>query len=407
MVSLLGERDRRFLAADADLQSCPTRVDGEVLVPQPAHQVEGFPWRLLAREPQRIGRHCRLDRGSHLRGRAEEAIGGCQALERLVRSLEVVVLHEERASPLAIVEVGEYRARQELLPHRLPEALDLAAGLRVVRAALHVRDAVAPELLLEGRGATPSGVLPPLVGEDLARSAIVGDAARERLHHERALLVVRHHQTHEIARVVVHEGRHIDALVPAQEEREEIRLPQLIRLGSLESPRARPRAWLGRRRLAPPRQALFLEHPAHRRLRCSDAEEALHHIANAPASRLWLRALHRHDQLAARISLARLPAALAAATRTRLQCRSPTRSILLHPFVQRRVRNPQLARYALGTQPLIHDHRGGRHHHVDRPRCAGFLPGRVPANLLSSIRIRSHSVHSFRAARSTQSEVEC
>jgi hypothetical protein len=57
-----------------------------------------------------------------------------------VRPLEVVVLHEQRRTALAIVEVGKHRPRQELLPHRLPETLDLAAGLRVVRAALHVRD---------------------------------------------------------------------------------------------------------------------------------------------------------------------------------------------------------------------------------------------------------------------------
>lgn len=58
-------------------------------------------------------------------------------------TLEVVVLHEQLHAPLAIVEVGKHRARQELLPDRLPKALDLAAGLRMVRPALDVLDAVA------------------------------------------------------------------------------------------------------------------------------------------------------------------------------------------------------------------------------------------------------------------------
>lgn len=407
MFSLLGKRDRRLLSSDANLQSRSARVDAEILVAQAADQVEGFARRLLARHAQRIGRHRRLYRRSHLWGRAEEAIGGRHALERLMRALEVVVLHEERCAPLAIVEVGEHRPRQELLPQGLPEALDLAAGLRVVRPALHVRDAVPLELLLEGGRTAPRGVLAALVGEDLARGAVVGDAARERLHHERALLVVRHHQAYEIARVIVHEGRDVHALVPAQQEREEIRLPQLIGLGTLEPLRIGLRTRLGRWSLAPPRQALFLQHPSHRRLGGADPEEALHDVTNAPAARLRLRALHRQDRLAARIVLVRLRASLATAARARLQRRRAARSILLHPFMKRRVRNPQLARDPLRTQLFVHDHRSGRHHHVDRPGCASLLPCRVLADLLSALRIRFHAVHSFRAAGSARSEVEC
>ena len=68
-----------------------------------------------------------------------------------------------------------------------------------MRSALHVVDPLAAKLLLEPRLPAPGRVLAPLIGQDLARHPIVGDRARERLQHERAPLVVRHHQAHEIA----------------------------------------------------------------------------------------------------------------------------------------------------------------------------------------------------------------
>jgi hypothetical protein len=199
IVVLLRQRDGGLIAAHSHLHAACRRIDREIPVAQAPDQVEGLARRLLARKPQGVLRHRRLYRLPHLRSRAEEAIRGREALQRLVRPLEVVVLHEERGPALAVVEVGEHRARQELLPHRLPEALDLAAGLGMVRPALHVRDAVPPELLLEGGRAAPRRVLPPLVGQDLARHPVVGNTACERLHHERALLVVRHHEAHDVA----------------------------------------------------------------------------------------------------------------------------------------------------------------------------------------------------------------
>lgn len=94
-----------------------------------------------------------------------------------MRTLEVVVLDEQRHAPLAVLEVGKHGARQQLLPQRLPEALDLAAGLRMVRSALDVPDAVTLELGLELGVATPARVLPPLIGQDLARHPVLGNAA--------------------------------------------------------------------------------------------------------------------------------------------------------------------------------------------------------------------------------------
>jgi len=298
------------------------------------------------------------------------------------------VLNEQSRSPLAVLEVGEHRAREELLPHRLPEALDLAAGLRVVRTALHVPDAMAPELFLEARLAPPGGVLAPLVGEDLARRPVVRYRSRQRFHHERAPLVMRHHQAHQVTRVIIQERRHVDPLVPAQQEREEVRLPELIGLGALESPLARLRFRLRRRsRLCEP---LAPQHPTYRRLRRANTEEALHHIANAPASRLRLHALCFEHRLApciglrcavavihrSRFGACRAPARAlwitarhVAATAWRpLQRRTPARTVLLHPGKQRRVRNPKLVGNPLGHELLLHHRPRRRERHVQRPR---------------------------------------
>jgi hypothetical protein len=221
----------------------------------------------------------------------------------LVRALEVVVLHEEPRAALAIVEVREHRAREKLLPHRLPEALDLAAGLWMMRAALDVPDPLAAKLLLEARRTAPSGVLAPLVGQDLARRPVVGNAARERLQHQGTPLVVRHHQAYEVARVIIQKRRHVHPLMAPQQKREEIGLPQLVGLGALEAPRCRPRprfhhrAFLG--------EALLLQHPAHRRVGGPNAEEAPHHIANAPTARLRLGLLCGNHRVSTRIALRR------------------------------------------------------------------------------------------------------
>ncbi len=51
----------------------------------------------------------------------------------------------------------------------------------MVRPALDVPDAVAAKFLLEPRLTAPGGVLTPLVGQNLARRAIVGDAPGQSL----------------------------------------------------------------------------------------------------------------------------------------------------------------------------------------------------------------------------------
>jgi hypothetical protein len=202
---------------------------------QTAHQIEGLSLRPLPGQGQRVVGHALLDGRPHLRRRPEETIRRHRATNALVRAAEVVGLDKQRDPTLAVVEVRKHRPREKLLPQRLPESLDLSQGLRVVRAALDVTDTLAMELGLEVGVPTPGDVLASLIRQDLTWSAVLGNPTSQSFKHERRTLVMRHHQRHEVPRVVVHEGGHVQTLVPPQKKREDVRLPELIRLRALES----------------------------------------------------------------------------------------------------------------------------------------------------------------------------
>jgi hypothetical protein len=392
MLALLHQRDDRLLAPYAHLERCSTGTDGEFAVTEASGQVEGFTRRLLAREPQCVLRHRGLDRRSHRGGGTEEAICRGESLEPLVRALEVVVLHEELHAPLAVLEVGKHGARQELLPQGLPEALDLAAGLRVMRAALHVTDAMAPELLLELGGPAPRGVLAPLVGQDLPRCSIVGNASRQGLQHQGAALVMRHGQTHQITRVIVEKGGHVQPLMPAQQEGEQIRLPQLVGLGTFEA----MLAWLGLRlgSRGTARRSFTPQHAPHRGLGGTDPQEALHHIADATAAGLRLLRLRGKD----RGTSCRTRGAVTRAGTTRswphLETLRPALAIAPRPLNRCGVRHAQLCGDLIGTQVLIHHRSCQAQAYIRRPALSVLArrPAcRSPALRLVLARHLSHS----------------
>jgi hypothetical protein len=94
IVHLLRQRDHRRLIAHLDLQRPTLRADRERAIAQTPHEVERLARRLLARQAQRVRRHVRLDHLPHLQRRPEEPVRRRHPIQRLVRPLEVVVLHE-------------------------------------------------------------------------------------------------------------------------------------------------------------------------------------------------------------------------------------------------------------------------------------------------------------------------
>jgi hypothetical protein len=294
IVALLGEGDRGVLIPHSHAQRRAARADGERPVSQLSGEIKRLHRRLFARQAQRVLGHLCLDRRSDLRSRPEEPVGGREALEPLMGALEVVVLDEQVHPPLAVLEVGEHRPGQQLLPQRLPEPLDLAAGLRMMRPALHVLDAMTLQLRLELGAPAPGGVLAALVGQDLPRRAVLGDAPRQRFQHQHASLVVRHRQTHQVPRVIVQERRHVQPLVPPQQEREDVRLPQLIGFRPLEVLHRLMAAYPSRHHLR--LDAFGLQYPAHRRRRHPDPQEAPHQITDPSAAGAGLGLPGSHDR---------------------------------------------------------------------------------------------------------------
>lgn len=102
--------------ADVHLQSLVAGGDRQSLIAELPDDVERLARWLLEREPQLVRRDRALDLGAHVRCRLEEAIGGDQAIERLVRPLEVVVADEVIEAPLRVDHMREHRAAQELVP---------------------------------------------------------------------------------------------------------------------------------------------------------------------------------------------------------------------------------------------------------------------------------------------------
>jgi hypothetical protein len=217
-----------LLVTDLHTQARAGSRDAQVAVAEATDDVEGLPRRLLQRQTHRVRRHPFLDRRAHVRRRLEETVGGHQSLDPLMRALEVVRVDVQTEPPFAVGVVAEDRAREKLLPERLPETLHLAQRLRVLRSALDVTDALTTKLLFEVRLASPCRVLASLVSQDLTRRAPRSDGSLQGLHHQARPLVMRHRPAHHETRVVVHEGRHVEALVASQQEGKDVRLPHLV-----------------------------------------------------------------------------------------------------------------------------------------------------------------------------------
>jgi hypothetical protein len=284
----------RLLVSHLHAQAAAGRCDRQVPVAQTADQVEGLACRLLERQAPRVLGDALLDRLTHLRRRPEEAVGRHQALDALVRTLEVVRVHEESEASFAVREVGKHRPTQEFLPQCLPESLHLAQRLRMLRPALDVPNALPTKLLLEVRLPTPRRVLAPLVRQDLLRCPVRRDAAGQCLHHQHRPLMVRERPRHDEARVVIHEGCQVQPLVASEQKREDVRLPHLIGRRPLEA--TRPVLSL-RGRLPRLDETRLVQDAAHLRLAHPQRLEARQHVADTARAVLRVLLAQGHHRL--------------------------------------------------------------------------------------------------------------
>jgi len=99
-----------------------------------ADHVEGSAWLAAQGHLQQVFLDAGLDGLAQLGLDLEEAIGGTQSADALVGAFVVIILDPDFDAFARGIETFELRASQELLPHALPEAFDLAQGHGMVRA---------------------------------------------------------------------------------------------------------------------------------------------------------------------------------------------------------------------------------------------------------------------------------
>lgn len=276
-----------------------------------------------------------------------------------MRALVVVAVDKQRKPSGAVFQIGKHRAGQKFVPQSLPEALDLPQRLRVVRPRLEMPHSLPAQLLLEFGRAPPARVLPPLIGQHLPGRIVLRHSFGKCFQYQCAPLMPRHRVSDDEARTVIEKGGQVDPLVAPQQESEDVRLPELVRLRPLEA---------GLRRRRPPHYRLLLhqprlvQHPPHLRLADPDRLEADQHVADPAAPVLRVRPLQRQHRLAPWVFLRR---PFLRTRPLRKQCLVSALGESLSPQRHRRLRQPE--------GPAHVAHRGARlqllqHPHLDFQR---------------------------------------
>jgi hypothetical protein len=199
------------------------------------HHVEWQPRLATKRHLKYVRLNALLDGFPQLGLYLEVPVRRAQPAKPLVRTLVVVVLHPLADTLLSVLETGKLGPAQELLENRLPEPLDLAQRHRVVGPRLDVPNPVLLQLSLKPARAPPRRVLTAVVRQHLTGRVVLRYRPTVHLKHVLARLAPEKVKPRDIPRIVVdvpdQEG------VPAPKaKRKNVRLPQLVRRGTLEEP---------------------------------------------------------------------------------------------------------------------------------------------------------------------------
>ncbi len=265
-----------FLAFDQHLHLALLGPDDHGLLAHPAHHVEGTLRFASQGQFECVLLHTPLNDLPQFLGNREEAVGGTEALQRLVRPLVVVVLHPQTDSLACRLEAVELGSHQELLPDRLPKPFDLAQRHGMMGPAFNVMNPILAQFRFKPRGPAPAGVLASLIGEHLFGHAIFGHRRAINLQNVLGRLAAKDVHSYQVAGEIIHETDQVSVLA-AQTEGEDVGLPQLVGRGALKEARLggiAPRFGL------PLLQQLLLVQraanrlPAHRQKQCPPQEVA-------------------------------------------------------------------------------------------------------------------------------------
>ena len=194
-------------------------MHAERLAAHLAGQVERLLRQPVSRQLQGIGRHTRLQRLLDLGRRSEEAIGRRQSIRSTMRTLKVIMVHEQTDTTLGVSQIDEDCALDTLPPQRAPEAFDLSQRLWPPRLGHHLSDAALVQLLAEGALATPGDVLAAVVRQNLLGRPIGRDGRAQYLQHQGRRLTGVQAIADQEAAVIVHKSNQIDPpILPFQDE---------------------------------------------------------------------------------------------------------------------------------------------------------------------------------------------
>ena len=200
---------------------------------QAADHVEGSLGLAAQGHLQQVFLDAGLDGFAQFAGDLKEAVRRTKTFDALVGPLVVVIFDPEPDPLPGRFETFELRPGQELLPDRLPEALDLAERHRVMGPGFEMSDAALLEFRLEAGRAPPAGVLPAVVGEHLLGRVVFAHGHPEDLQHVLGGLAAKDIRPHQIPGVIIQEADQI-GIAAAQPKGEDIRLPHLVGRGPLE-----------------------------------------------------------------------------------------------------------------------------------------------------------------------------
>ena len=190
-------------------------------------------------------------------------------------------------------EVHEHRALEAFSPQRAPEAFDLPERLRPTRPGHDLLDAALLQLAGKSAFAPPRHILRAVVGQDLLGRAESGHRRAEHFQHQRRGLAGVQAVPDNEAAVVVHERHQINPpILPLEDKRKQVGLPQLIGFGPLEVAdlvRMRPAGHLLHL------IAGFVQHPRHRRGTGGQGRAAYQHVADALAAPLRVGLLQHEN----------------------------------------------------------------------------------------------------------------
>jgi hypothetical protein len=384
-----------LLAVDEHLHVALLGPDHHRLLAHPPHHVEGTPGLPAQRELQDVLLDPALDHVPQLLRDAEEAVGGAEAVQRLVGPPVVVILHPEPDALAGGLEAVELGPRQELLPDGLPEALDLPQGHGVVGPALQVVDAVLLELGLEAGGTPPARELPALVGEHLLGHPVFRHCPAVDLEDVLRGLAAEDVEPHDVPRVIVKKADQVGVLA-AQTEGEDVGLPELVRRGAFEA--AGRSGVVLRLRPSLLEQGFGVESAAYRLPAHGEEQDAPEELANLLDPEVGVSPLERDGLPLDRGRHLRLP--VPRLPRGPLQARRALRAIGPNPLPQRAQAHAEVAGDLLDGEAFLHtelDRSAPELHRVDvRVRCSSpsLPPGSLPLPL--NLAVRVHGFHSFR-----------